>query len=51
VLAWYQQRHGRIDGDLQAHLAERGFASERHFLDELFAEYLAQDATSSQAAA
>jgi hypothetical protein len=51
VLAWYQQRHGVIDGDLQTHLAERGFASERHFLDELFAEYLMHDASSSRAAA
>ena len=51
VLAWYQQRHGVVDGDLQTHLAERGFASERHFLDELFAEFLTQAPASSQAAA
>jgi hypothetical protein len=52
VLAWYQQQWGRIDGDLADHVAERGFGSMRHFLDELFAQYLVrQDLATPQAAA
>jgi hypothetical protein len=53
VLAWYQQVHGRIASELEDHVAERGFASMRHFLDELFAEYLVKqgDAAAAERAA
>jgi len=51
VLDWYQARWGRLDDDLQAHWGERGFSSMRHFLDELYAEYVAQACADTPAAA
>ena len=47
VLAWYQQRHGRITGTLEEHAGQLGVGSLHQWREEIFAEYLACAATSA----
>lgn len=45
VLAWYQQRHGRITETLEEHASRLGVGSLHQWREEIFAEYLACAAT------
>ena len=47
VLAWYQQRHGRITETLEEHASQLGVGSLHQWREEIFAEYLACAATST----
>lgn len=46
LLAWYQNRAGAVQTDIETHAAELGFEWPRPFLDELVAEYLSATHTS-----
>lgn len=43
IIAWYQQRHGRIEDTLELHASRLGIGSLHQWREEVFAEYLATE--------